>query len=80
MLENIFLKEKLLVRSVKSILKALPFHFFGYKKLIYYSKDLENVLNERYAHVKEKTCVKLFKSIKHGDSSHENLYFGQWKQ
>ena len=33
----------------------------------------------------EKTCVKLFRNIKDGDTNHENPYFGQfdggtWKQ
>ena len=84
MLQNIFLKKrkkKLSVRSVQlallsficsyfqSILKTLPFHFFGYKKLHpkLCPKDLENVLYEIYALIQEKTCVKLFTNIKNCD-------------
>ena len=55
----------------------LPFHFFGYKKLIYSPKDLENVLYERYALVHAKTCGKLFINIKNGGPSHENPYFSE---
>ena len=58
---------------------------FWLQKLIYYPKDLENVLNERFALVHEKTCGELFTNIKNGNTSHENPYFsecdgGTWKQ
>ena len=76
---------KINAASFWSILKTLPFHFFGYKSNIFHPIDMANVLYQTCSLVQEKKYVKLVTNIKNGNTSHENPYFGlrdggTWKQ
>ena len=76
---------KINAASFWSILKTLPFHFFGYKSNIFHPIDMANVLYQTCSIVQEKKYVKLVTNIKNGNTSHENPYFGlrdggTWKQ
>ena len=67
---------KINAASFWSILKTLPFHFFGYKSNIFHPIDMANVLYQTCSLVQEKKYVKLVTNIKNGNTSHENPYFG----